>query len=183
MFLTSRVPHPFSSFDNAVHANSKRGKALLSSGTDGVLNNVDEILFCHVKTMLWTDAFNPLNTKDASLHLCIATIGALDGDHSDKCGYLIWKSLSKEKEDTDGVERRLVQELSHLSARETAEGKHFYYYHKHLNKIVQPAIKNFHIVFNMYYSIERHIQSCFFLFLVLFYLLLGLYVHRGENGF
>ena len=141
MFLTSRVPHPFSTFDNAVHANSKRGKALLSSATKDVLNDVDGIPFFHVKTMLWTDAFNPLNTKDASLHLCVATIGALDGDHSGKRGYSIW--LGPAKEDTDAVERRLVRELNHLSAGETSEGKPFYCYHKHLNKIVHVVVHPF----------------------------------------
>ena len=141
MFLTSRAPHPFSSFDNVVHGNSKRGKALLSSVTNDVLYDAEGFPFFHVKTMLWTDAFNPLNTKDASLHLCVATIGALDGDHSGKRGYSIW--LGPAKEDTDAVERRLVRELNHLSAGETSEGLPFYCYHRHLNKIVHVVVHPF----------------------------------------
>ena len=63
-----------------------------------------------LKTMLWTDAFNQLNIKDSLLHLCVATIGAVDGDHSRKRSYLIWIGLTKD--DTDDVERQLVSSLA-----------------------------------------------------------------------
>ena len=78
--LTSRYPHPFLPFNNGTHANSKRGKDLLPEHVllQAEVND-DGIPYYHVKTILWTDAFNPLNTKDSSLHLCVATIGALAG--------------------------------------------------------------------------------------------------------
>ena len=142
--LTSRYPHPFLPFNNGAHANSERGKDLLPEHVLQAEVNDDGIPYYHVKTILWTDAFNPLNTKDSSLHLCVATIGALDGDHSGKRGYSIW--LGPAKEDTDAVERRLVRELNHLSLGLTRDEKPFYVYHKRLNRIVHVKVHPFVIL-------------------------------------
>ena len=94
--------------------------------------------------MLWIDAFNPLNTKDSSLYLCVATIGALDSDHSGKRGYLIW--LGPAKEDTDAVECRLVRELNHLLLGNTSDDISFYVYHKHPNRVVRVMLHPFVIL-------------------------------------
>ena len=66
----------------------------------------------YVKIIIWTNAANTFNTKESSVHMCVVTVGAQDGDHSGKRSYPIW--LGPAKKDLSPVFKKLVTELNHL---------------------------------------------------------------------
>lgn len=42
----------------------------------------DGIIIFPIKMILWSDGFAPALFNDSSVHICLATIGAKEGDHT-----------------------------------------------------------------------------------------------------
>ena len=83
-FTTEHYPCPFRRFKDSIHANTIRGIKLLSSA-QSILHPVpDDYDIYPVKLILWSDGANPFSTKDCSVHICVATVGAPDDNHSEK---------------------------------------------------------------------------------------------------
>ena len=59
-----------------------------------------------VKVIFWSDSATLFGLKDSSFHLCVASVGAPDGDHSGKWGFPLW--IAPAKTNTDHLIHKLV---------------------------------------------------------------------------
>jgi len=100
LFLSENPPIPFIPLKSAIHANTNRGRKLLYKFSDNYNGDLPVNLF-PVELYIWNDGFlaHQFSVKnDAAAHVCYATIGAPNGDHSGKHTVPIW--LGPEKEST-----------------------------------------------------------------------------------
>ena len=131
-FTTEHYPCPFRRFKDSIHANTIRGIKLLSSA-QSILHPVpDDYDIYPVKLILWSDGANPFSTKDCSVHICVATVGAPDGDHSGKWSNPLW--IAPTKSDIILLLDNLIDKIMHLSKGNTKNGNPFYVIHQHLQK-------------------------------------------------
>ena len=72
------------------------------------------------------------------MHLCVATVGAPDGDHSGSRSFPIW--LGPAKKDLTSVMHLLVCELNHLQKGQRSDGEPFYCLHKKLRRMVRVQV-------------------------------------------
>ena len=137
-FTTEHYPCPFQRFKDSIHANTIRGIELLSSA-QSILHPVsDDYDIYPVKLILWSDGANPFSTKDCSVHICVATVGAPDGDHSGKWSNPLW--IAPTKSDIILLLDNLIDEIIHLSKGNTKNGNPFYVIHQHLQKKVRVQV-------------------------------------------
>ena len=134
-FTTEHCPRPFQRFKDSIHSNTIRGIELLSSAQSTLHPVPDDYDIYPVKLILWSDGANPFSTKDCSVHICVATVGAPDGDHSGKWSNPLW--IAPTKSDIILLLDNLIDEIMHLSKGNTKNGNPFYVIHQHLQKSLE----------------------------------------------
>ena len=72
--------------------------------------------------------------KDSSFHLCVATVGAPEGDHTGKWRYPLW--IAPTGADTDHLVQALVQEINCLQKIQDRHDNPFYVLYRGFNQMV-----------------------------------------------
>ena len=130
MATLDRFPRPFSNFKDSPHGQSARGTEWLLSSEkylDPIHNIDDDSEIYKIKVIIWSDGARTFWFKDSSVHICTATIGAPDGDHSGLHTYPIW--IGPSKESPVAVERIFIDELNRLQKGQNRNGDKFYCFH------------------------------------------------------
>ena len=136
---SDRFPLPFSNFEDSPHGQSARGKEWLSSSDkylDPIHDSVDEIY--KIKVIIWSDGARTFWFKDASVHMCTATIGAPDGDHSGLYTYPIW--IGPSSKSPKRVEQIFIDELNRLQKGQNRNGEKFFCYLAKYNRVVRVQV-------------------------------------------
>ena len=165
MFLTENFPLPFQRHQESAHGSSVKAAEWFQQHSDYEPGDFTDYV---IKLITWTDAFSPFQGKDSNfqVHMCVATIGAADGDHSGIRGYPIW--LGPEKESSIKSRRRktnneisgttldgsvsesssgkkaseslFIKELNRLENGLDRHNRPFLVWHKSLHKIVRVRV-------------------------------------------
>ena len=86
--VTGRYPRPFGTFKDSAHGMCARAQEWFQVA-DSILDppEPNRSTLLRVKVIFWSDSATLFGLKDLSFHLCVASVGAPDGNHSGKWGF------------------------------------------------------------------------------------------------
>ena len=81
---TDRYPKPFGDFSDCPQGSCGRAREWLRLAPDIIDPQENKYKTLYIKVVLWPDSATLFTAKDSSFHLCVATVGAPEGDHTGK---------------------------------------------------------------------------------------------------
>ena len=131
---TDRYPKPFGDFSDCPQGSCGRAREWLHMAPDIIDPKENKYETLYIKVVLWSDSATLFTVKDSSFHLCVATVGAPEGDHTGKWGYPLW--IAPAGADTDHLVQALVQEINCLQKGQDRHGNPFYVLYRGFNQMV-----------------------------------------------